>query len=780
MKTEAPHFYVTYAKHALQSAGWLLLCLSIFPSARQVYGHGICGNYAKDIEIISQDTSIGASPLPEWPEERLFAWRMFMYGRILLSEEQHKAIEFIHTLYEQADVFADSDDPGSQAASARCRRTARERLIPLLENLDGIIDVDLTEGYAKFGNNDVIQFSGNTGVLLFKVFDGEAMKGFNNYPADYSPLDVSLASEPEGPILLPYHEGGTSWLLFRLREIPLEECYIDIAFKNASNDSEPMRGAVKVKGGPMGTLQCAIRDEFGNPTPTLLNLVHAETLTHHRPSTALDFTTQMDLIAGIPVPSPALPVPGLGEPYPATIPGQLNGYYWCVPEPFDVMLPTGDWTILAMKGIEYKPVITNFKIEEGKTTTLDFTLDRWVDMNARGWYSSDDHIHSRLMSDADADRLMTFMEAADLNVGSIVEMGNNYRTYFQQRGFGTEFRVVRGKRALVPGQEDPRYMSGHSLGLNLGELARDLDQYLFNDWVADQVHLSGGLYGHAHLIANMFNIRRDMTMLMPQQKSDFGEILQAGMLDTDLYYDYLNLGFQLTAAAGSDIPFSHTMGEVRYYCYLGEQPFDVDLFFAAMKEGKTFVTNGPILFFTINGEKPGAQLKFETNETLHIKASATSFKEYWRNLRALRVYHLGNLIREVTASDDEASELLELDFTVPVNGGGWYAAEAECKDGTMAHTTAIYVSRNGMRTWSMDAVPERLESCHAILDQFEAELNEFLEDYNSGEMPPTHFFGQQLVVMAPEQIKRIEIVRDIYRELERVYQEELILRENMN
>lgn len=55
------------------------------------------------------------------------------------------------------------------------------------------------------------------------------------------------------------------------------------------------------------------------------------------------------------------------------------------------------------------------------------------------------------------------------------------------------------------------------------------------------------------------------------------------------------LGFRLTAAAGSDFPWGSTIGEVRTLAYTGNN-FNADTWFAALKAGNTFVTNGPALF----------------------------------------------------------------------------------------------------------------------------------------------------------------------------------------
>ena len=51
-----------------------------------------------------------------------------------------------------------------------------------------------------------------------------------------------------------------------------------------------------------------------------------------------------------------------------------------------------------------------------------------------------------------------------------------------------------------------------------------------------------------------------MSINVPKHKVDFLELMQIGILGTNLYYEFLDLGFKLTAAAGSDVPFAGTVG----------------------------------------------------------------------------------------------------------------------------------------------------------------------------------------------------------------------------
>ena len=59
--------------------------------------------------------------------------------------------------------------------------------------------------------------------------------------------------------------------------------------------------------------------------------------------------------------------------------------------------------------------------------------------------------------------------------------------------------------------------------------------------------------------------------------------------------------------AGSDVPWGGTIGNTRVYAYTG-RPFSPEGWLEAVRQGRTFVTTGPMLQFTANGQTPGSLL----------------------------------------------------------------------------------------------------------------------------------------------------------------------------
>ena len=72
----------------------------------------------------------------------------------------------------------------------------------------------------------------------------------------------------------------------------------------------------------------------------------------------------------------------------------------------------------------------------------------------------------------------------------------------------------------------------------------------------------------------------------------------------DLYYRYLNLGYRIAASAGSASGvLRNPLGANRVYVRL--EQFSYDGWFDALRKGRNFVTNGPVIFAKVNGEEAG-------------------------------------------------------------------------------------------------------------------------------------------------------------------------------
>jgi len=386
---------------------------------------------------------------------------------------------------------------------------------------------------------------------------------------------------------------------------------------------------------------------------------------------------------------------------------------------FLIDLPVGRWRVGASHGMEFVPVAEEFEVNGRGELEKTFLFNRWVDLPAQGWWSGDVHVHHPSAQPAQREYLMQYALAEDVHLVNLLEMGHHTGTEFTQAGFGKKFRVQRGNFALVSGQEDPRSTFGHIIGLNLQAMVRDTRTYDFYDLTFRGIHAQkDALVGFAHFAWNGCDLPRGFPWFVTTGEIDFIEVLQFGMLNRLDYAEYLNLGFRLTAAAGSDTPWGSTIGEVRTYVHTGDK-FDVDQWFRNFKAGHTFVSNGPALEFTVDGELPGTELARGPGTQVRIHARALGQARIGLPT-VLRVEGPSGVVKEV--KDSRGQTELAFDIEHRIEGSQWLMASVRCDNNAVAHTTPAYVVVNAQPTWNPGQGPRIIEKQLAAMAKIESEF----------------------------------------------------------
>ncbi|AUD01827.1 CehA/McbA family metallohydrolase [Spirosoma pollinicola] len=405
---------------------------------------------------------------------------------------------------------------------------------------------------------------------------------------------------------------------------------------------------------------------------------------------------------------------------------------------FRLQLPPGTYQLMLMKGNEYINQQHTLVVKAGQALQKTYTLNRWIHMAARGWYSSDDHIHIR-RSPGENQPLMQWIQAEDVNVGVFLKMGDFWETYYPQYAFGSTGNYQQGNYLLTPGQEDPRTPElGHALGFGATGSVRYKQDYYYYDKVFDELHRRGGLTGYAHQ-AESFHGYRGLTLDGLRGKVDMLELLQYCVSDqplhTENYYRMLDLGVPLTATAGSDFPWcghdhdkgppeqSARIGNARFYTYL-KKPFSYGAWKEAVAAGHTFVTSGPILDLRVNNTLPGDKLALVKGDKMTIKAKAFGHPVK-TPLETLELVAHGKVIGRVTKNDPgQSSGRLTITLELPsVTKGLWVAARCYGSGKQAAHTTPVYVSVDGGGFHNPETVGSYLTQSEKYLLELEQELD---------------------------------------------------------
>lgn len=371
---------------------------------------------------------------------------------------------------------------------------------------------------------------------------------------------------------------------------------------------------------------------------------------------------------------------------------------------FTIALPLGRWSISIEHGNEFIPIQEEFNVYRSeKELTKTFFLKRWIDLPQRGWYSGDVHVHHPTNKPEFKEFLLEYAKAEDVHLVNVLEMGHHLGTDFKQEGFGEKFRTCNGNICLVSGQEDPRSTYGHIIGLNIEQQVRDTSVYDYYDLVFKKLHQQpGAIVGYAHFSWNGCDLPRGFPWYITTGEIDFVELLQFSKINTLNYYDYLNLGFRITAAAGSDIPWGSTLGEVRTFVYTGNQ-FSPDAWFSGLKLGHTFVSNGPALFLEADSKLPGTEILKTKGSTTKLKVKAVSNPAIGK-IERVAVYNNDGLV--VEKLNIEQSDSVAIELTHNLNKSQWLAAVVYCNNGAVAHTTPVYFIVDGQPTWDKKKAPD--------------------------------------------------------------------------
>lgn len=364
----------------------------------------------------------------------------------------------------------------------------------------------------------------------------------------------------------------------------------------------------------------------------------------------------------------------------------------------EIRLPVGTVHVEIHKGPEYVPLQEQVQLKQGKLA-LRFVLQRWADLRQQGWYSGDTHAffmtpHAALL-EAGGEDLAVVNVLAEHTLSNSFDppVLNNILSFSGQR----PALELPGHMVVVNTLNWHEWL-GRLILLNCHRVVYPLtfgspagvDDWNLADW-CEQCHRKGGLvvspdfYIHQHYPAR--EALADLIMGYIDA-IDVGHFCLSQFYSLHSWQELLSAGIRVPLTGGSGKSDNRAvLGSVRTYAHLKDgEEFTYKNWIEAIRAGRTFVTNGPLLSLTVDDHDPGDVLDLPaTGQKVAIRVQARSLTSFEK----LELLWNHQVIAEATPAQGGAITSASIDTEIAISEPGWFYAR--CSGSGCAHTSPIYV-----------------------------------------------------------------------------------------
>lgn len=357
----------------------------------------------------------------------------------------------------------------------------------------------------------------------------------------------------------------------------------------------------------------------------------------------------------------------------------------------DLALEPGAYTFEVDRGPEYRVATGSFAIREAATETLHVRLDRITNLSAQGWWSGDLHVH-RAPED-----IALLMRSEDLHMAPVITWWNGRNTWAQHPVPAESRSTFDGNRFadILAGEDEreggallffhlkkPLHLAGsqreYPPPMRFVEQARkqagawiDLEKPFWWDtpvWLAfgavDSVEIANNHMQRSGMYpGEAWGRPRDAGRLLPPRGN--------GFYTQEIYYQILNCGLRIPPSAGSASGvLPNPVGYNRVYVQAGRQ-LSFDGWWEALRAGRSFVTNGPLLLVQANDHSPGHVFQSSSGRPMHVDLTARLISR--DPVASLEIVRDGQVVSTVPASRVATNgSLVSLEF----DASGWFLVRA--------------------------------------------------------------------------------------------------------
>ena len=371
---------------------------------------------------------------------------------------------------------------------------------------------------------------------------------------------------------------------------------------------------------------------------------------------------------------------------------------------FEVNIGRGRTDVLVERGTEYEPSRLIVDAPEKGVVDVEVYLNRWHHPQQENWYPGNTHIHYDENETQPDDRLAVDCSVEGYNVTVVSVLDRRQLPYASNKypiGVMNEFTTAH--HVLDIGEENRHYGEkspwgfgyGHVMFLNIRNLVQPVSRghiltsqfdpdYPPLCYCCDDAREQGGLVIWCHNGRGM-----EAPVAAALGKLDAFNLFDPFWMDPeyDLWYKLLNCGIQLPASTGTDW---FVCANNRVYVQT-EGTFSYANWIEGMKNGRTYITNGPAIDMKVNDLPIGATIPCTVGGRIEI---SVNFQSHYP-VDAVEIVSNGIVVerREFPSGLREGSMSNEL----TVEADGWVAARiwGNTRDSfdqaIFAHTSPTYL-----------------------------------------------------------------------------------------
>lgn len=421
---------------------------------------------------------------------------------------------------------------------------------------------------------------------------------------------------------------------------------------------------------------------------------------------------------GSQVPLPQLLNRGLG------LSSELAIHDWYVlVQPTVIHVPSTRIEIRAFSGLETEMAQLSLDLNDRASAECRIELQSFQDSRALGWQSANTHVHLKNTSRPETDRYLIECSQADgLDVVfvSYLERPSEDVHYSTNAYSRSELRSMSNAHTHFDHGEEHRHNLspweegyGHVMLLNIPELIRPVsigpgitdsgtDGTPLRTGI-DQARSAGGRIIWCHNAWGLENIPSWLA-----GRLDANNIFDGGTHGSyeHSFYRYLNIGLNVPFSTGTDW-FIYDFSRVYVQHPSRLSPED---WLTQLAAGNSYITNGPLLEFSVAGKSMGDSVLLNRPGSLRIEGNARGREDFQR----IELIQNGRVLAKAEASPQKGHFVAHLDFELPVDEPCWLALRTPPPSAPdkglvrqtplnaygqelFSHTSAIFVDMAGKR-----------------------------------------------------------------------------------